>query len=60
MQTIIDGLKQLGLEGVTAQAAADARATCFPDGVAGVDEATILTAVFRHLSRQNSGGNVGR
>ncbi len=59
-QSLLDSLRQLGLEGVNVETALTARSSCFPDGLSGVDDATILTAVFRHLTRQNSGGNVER
>lgn len=60
LEVLLNGLKQLGLEGATPQSVIAAKSACFPEGIARVDDATILTAVFRHLNRQNSGGNVGR
>jgi len=57
---LVDGLRQLGLDDLTDSKVAAALHACFPQGVEGTSEQDVLLAVFRYLSRQNSGGNVGR
>jgi hypothetical protein len=57
---LIESLKQLGLSDLTEETVAKAVAVCFPGGLEGQPHETGLLAVFRHLVRPNSGGNVGR
>lgn len=52
------GLAQLGCEGVSEAEVRKAVAVAWPAGTAGVDEATLLTTVFRVLQRRNSPDNV--
>lgn len=49
--SLIEGLKNLGLSGVTHQQVEAAMAFCFPKGRQGNDESDILRTVFRHLKR---------
>ena len=53
---LLDELRSLGLVNVTATQVEAAVATLYSSGVSGVDEATVLRAVYRHLRRQNAGG----
>ena len=50
---LIAGLAGLGLSGVTDQQVEAALVKLYPQGMAGVDEATQLRAVFVHLMRQD-------
>jgi hypothetical protein len=60
VSALVDGLNALGL--VTATAAQVQRVTeeLYPQGTAGIDQGEVLRAVFLHLKRQNTAGNVGR
>lgn len=49
--SLIEGLKNLGLAGVTHQQVEAALALCFPKGSQRNDESDILRTVFRHLKR---------
>jgi len=53
--TLLDGLRSLGLTGVTTEQIDAAVAVCFPAGTSGQDEANVLRAVFRHLKRAAPG-----
>jgi hypothetical protein len=57
---LIDGLRALGLTTVTASQVEWAFQQSFPHGKVGIDDETVLRAVFLHLKRQDSGENVGR
>ena len=57
---ILDGLKALGLVTATTAQVAEAVGQLFPQGTAATDPAEVIRAVFVHLHRKNSGGNVGR
>jgi hypothetical protein len=57
---ILDGLKALGLMTVTTAQVAEAVGQLFPQGTSATDPAEVIRAVFVHLHRKNSGGNVGR
>jgi len=52
--SLIDGLKNLGLAGVTNQQIEAALAICFPKGSQGHGESDVLRTVFRHLKRSGS------
>jgi hypothetical protein len=52
---LIDGLKALGLSGVTIEQVESALAVVFPKGTTGQDDAAILRAVFRQLKRSGTG-----
>lgn len=52
---LIDGLKALGLSGVTSEQVDSALAVVFPKGATGQDDAAILRAVFRQLKRSGTG-----
>lgn len=54
---LIDSLRQLGINDLTEQKVAAAVAEACPQGVEGQPHEAVLLAVFRHLVRQNSGGN---
>ena len=56
---LLDGLTALGLAASEKQVA-EAVKHVFPKGVANVDQAEVLKAVFLFLKRQNSGDSVGR
>jgi len=57
---ILDGLKALGLTTATSAQVAEAVGQLFPEGTAATDPAEVIRAVFVHLHRKDSGGNVGR
>jgi hypothetical protein len=57
---LVDGLKGLGLAGVTAAQVAEAVKACYPTGIPADANGEVLRAVFLHLRRQNSGDKVGR
>jgi hypothetical protein len=60
LDLLVEGLKSLGLPNVTAAEASAAIHQVFPiDSQRPADE-EVLLKVFRHLVRQNSGGNHGR
>ncbi len=52
--SLIDGLKNLGLVGVTNQQVEASLAICFPKGTQGNNDSDILRSVFRHLKRSGS------
>jgi len=52
--SLIDGLKNLGLAGVTNQQIEAALAVCFPKGTQNNSESDVLRTVFRHLKRSGS------
>jgi len=53
-----DGLSRLGIVPGCDTTIRTAVRDCFPDGYAGIEMATILATVFRHLSRQDAQDNV--
>ena len=52
--TLIEGLKNLGITGISQQQIDAALAYCFPKGSQGHDESDVLRTVFRHLKRSGS------
>ena len=52
--SLIDGLKNLGLAGVTTQQLEAALAICYPKGTQGQNESDVLRTAFRHLKRSGS------
>ncbi len=56
---LVEAIKALGLA-VTATEVSAAVAQLYPGGTAGTDEGEVIRAVFLHLKRQDSAGNVGR
>ena len=57
---LLDGLKGLGLAGVTAAQAAAAVKDLYPNGAPEAANGEVLRAVFLHLRRRNTSDNVGR
>jgi hypothetical protein len=57
---LIEALRGLGLPGVTAAQVGAAVEELYPQGRSGVAEAEVIRAVFLHLKRRDSGGNVGK
>lgn len=57
---LLDGLRALGLTTVTSEQIGTAVKMLYPKGVTEVDRVGMLRAVFLHLKRQNTAGNVGR
>ena len=57
---LLVGLAGLGLASATSHQVDAALGVLYPKGVDGVDEGEVLRAVFLHLKRQNTAGNVGR
>jgi hypothetical protein len=55
---LLDGLKGLGLAGVTAAQVAEAVKVLYPNGVAEAANGDVLRAVFLHVRRQNSSDSV--
>ena len=49
--SLMDGLRNLGLTGITTDQIESAMTIVFPNGTDGQDEANVLRAVFRHLKR---------
>jgi hypothetical protein len=60
LDILVESLKQLGMSTVTKAEATDAFNACFGEGDQKLSDEAALLAVFRYLSRQNSGGNHGR
>lgn len=60
LDILVESLKQLGLSAVTKAQATDALNACFCESDQKPSDQAALLAVFRYLSSQNSGGNVGR
>ena len=56
---LIEGLRALGLTTVKCSDVEAAIQKNFPNGKSGIDDETILRAVFLHLKRQNTSDNVG-
>jgi hypothetical protein len=52
--TLIDGLRNLGLNGVTNQQIDAALAVCFPKRNQNSSESDVLRTVFRHLKRSGN------
>jgi hypothetical protein len=57
---LTDALRGLGLASVTPAQVGAAVKELFPQGTAGVDGAEVVRAVFLHLRRKDSGGQVGK
>jgi len=57
-QEILDGLKALGLNTVTASQVAETLKATFPGGTGGTDQAEIIRALFIYLRRKNSAVSV--
>ncbi len=60
LDILVESLKQLGMSTVTKAEATNAFNACFGEGDQKPSDEAALLAVFRYLSRQNSGGNHGR
>jgi len=60
VSVLVDGLNALGLTTATAAQVQQVTQELFPGGIEGIDQGEVLRAVFLHLKRQNSAGNVGR
>lgn len=60
LDLLVEGLKSLGLPNVTAAEASAAIHQVFPINSQRPSDEDVLLKVFRHLVRQNSGGNHGR
>jgi len=52
---LLEGLALLGLNNVTEEQVEAALALCFRKGATGLDEASVLRTIFRHLKRSGSG-----
>jgi hypothetical protein len=57
---VLDGLRALGLVGITAQQVEATVKQLFPAGLDGVDRAQVIRAVFLHIKRRDTGDNVRR
>jgi hypothetical protein len=57
---VVDAVRSLGLTTATSAQVGEAIKQLFPMGTAHSDPGEIIRAVFVHLKRQNSVGNVGR
>jgi len=55
---LVDDLKALGLETVTAAQVESAIKIIYPTGISEVDESEVLRTLYRYLKRQNSEHNV--
>jgi hypothetical protein len=60
LDLLVGGLKSLGLPNVTAAEVSAAIHQVFPIDSQRPSDEEVLLKVFRHLVRQNSGGNHGR
>jgi len=49
--SLMEGLRNLGLNGITTDQIESALAITFPSGTDGQDEGTVLRTVYRHLKR---------
>lgn len=56
---LLDGVRGLGLTGVTAGQVAEALKELYPQGRPGADDAEVIRCVFLHLRRQGPGGKSG-
>lgn len=56
---LVEGLNSLGLTTATGSQVERVTKELFPNGTNGLDQGEVLRAVFLHLKRQNSAGNVG-
>jgi hypothetical protein len=57
---LIDGLRALGLEPVTAAQVESVVKELFPAGIQKLDSGEVVRAVFLRIKRRNTGDNVGR
>ena len=57
---LFDGLKGLGLAGVTAAQVTEAVKELYPNGVSADADGEVLRAVFLHLRRRNTSDNVSK
>ena len=57
---LMEAVQGLGLAGVTAAQVGAAVKEVYPQGMAGIDQSEVVRAVFLHLRRRDSSGNVGR
>lgn len=57
---LVEALQGLGLAGATAAQVGAAVKELYPQGTASVDQIEVVRAVFLHLRRRDSSGNVGR
>ena len=53
-QSLVDGLKSLGVISASSSQIDAAITSCFPSGVSGTDETELLRAIYRYLKRQGS------
>lgn len=56
---IVAALHDLGLTTATSAQVAATLPELFPNGAAGVERGQVIRAIFLHLRRKDSGGNVG-
>ena len=56
---LVEGLRELGLTGITPAEVTAAVKMIYPNGVAAEPEGAVLRAVFLRIKRQFSAGNVG-
>lgn len=52
---LLEGLALLGLHSVSEEQVEAALAVCFRKGTTGLDEASVLRTIFRHLKRSGAG-----
>jgi hypothetical protein len=57
---LVEGLNALGLTTATAAQVQKVTQELFPKGTDGIGQGEVLRAVFLHLRRRDSGGNVGK
>jgi len=57
---LIDGLRALGLESVTAAQVESVVKELFPAGIQKLDSGEVVRAVFLRIKRRNTGDSVGR
>ena len=53
--SLIEGLRLLGLNGITNEQIDGALAKCYPKGIVGLDESSVLRVVFKYLKSSGTG-----
>ncbi len=58
-EDVLNGLRALGLVAATSAQVAAAIKELFPTGLTGVNQGEVVRAVFLHIKRRDTSGNVG-
>lgn len=57
---LLDALRSLGLESITAAQVESAVKELFPGGIQNLDTGAVIRSVFLRMKRRDTGDNVGR